>query len=438
MVDKEQIVEKPGAVLHRLQGLKRNLSSALKDLRCPPPRQNLFLDGLRSIAILLVVNMHCSSEFTAMHGDNFYSRLPFVVNGWIGVDLFFVLSGFFIGGQLWKELQATGTISVGWFILRRGLRIWPLYFFTFIAVFAIFWPSASGKAYGWADVTFLVNYFNAGIVLGGWSLSTEEQFYILAPTLLFLFARGHKPRTIWVSLWSLLALLPVLRAVVWIRHTGHLFSHDPALFATIYYPFHTHCDGLIMGLIVSYRWVSVDGAKSRHWISLALVPTSAFAMLSLRGFQHEIFDFSGLALFFGSIVWFGATSASVPVRPRVFYWISRLSFGMYLNHPYLVRPIVRWVLPHLRFFPPDSTAAQLLGMSLVVVMSAALALVTFCLVEHPFLELRKKLLERSHEAQSAGESIGAESCRRASLSRTCLSSVEMPDPSREQRHPFVQ
>jgi peptidoglycan/LPS O-acetylase OafA/YrhL len=401
MVDEELIIEKPRVILHRLQSWKRNLSGSLNDLRCPPSSQNSFLDGLRSIAILLVVNMHLSLEFTASHGDNAYARLPFVVNGWIGVDLFFVLSGFFIGGQLWKELKSTGTISIGRFILRRGLRIWPLYFFTFIAVFAIFWPSALGKAYGWADLTFLVNYFNAGIVLGGWSLSTEEQFYILAPTLLFLFARGRKLRAIRPWLWSLLLALPLLRAAIWIGHTGHLFQHDPGLFATIYYPFHTHCDGLIMGLIISNLWVSRERARSNKWIALALVPASAVVMLSLRDLQHEVFDFTGLAVFFGSLVWFGVSSSSGLFRSKIFYWISRLSFGMYLNHPYLLHPIVGWVLPHCRLFPPDSIAAELCGVFLLVLVSGAVSMVTFCLVEHPFLERRKKLLERPREVQPA-------------------------------------
>jgi hypothetical protein len=145
----------------------RLFSGSLSELRHPPSNQISFLDGLRSIAILLVIDLHFSADFTSIHGENFFSRLPFVINGWVGVDLFFVLSGFFIGGQLWKELLKSGTISIRRFILRRGLRIWPLYFFTFLCVFAIFWPGAAAKEYGWADLVFLVNYFNAGIVLGG-------------------------------------------------------------------------------------------------------------------------------------------------------------------------------------------------------------------------------------------------------------------------------
>src|ERR1017187_5364664 len=109
-------------------------SGSIVELLHPPAGQIPFLDGLRSIAILLVMNGHLSHRFAEAYGQNFYSRLPFVQNGWIGVDLFFILSGFFIGGQLWKELRDRGSIAVGRFVLRRGFRIWPLYFFTFLCV----------------------------------------------------------------------------------------------------------------------------------------------------------------------------------------------------------------------------------------------------------------------------------------------------------------
>src|SRR5215469_3413947 len=282
MVYSEVLTEKSGTRWGMLKTLRRNATGAFDGLLRPPPTQNSFLDGLRCLAILLVVNAHFSSRFTELHGNNFYSNLPFVVNGWVGVDLFFVLSGFFIGGQLWKELQRTGTISVPRFLLRRGLRIWPLYFFTFIIVFIAFWPAAAGKSYGWADLVFLVNYLTAGIVLGGWSLSTEEQFYILAPVLLYLFARGHKLASIRVWLWCILAFLPLLRAAIWVSHCGHFFQHDPALFAKLYYPFHTHCDGLVMGLIISNFWVSRERAGTSGKSALVLVPVAAVGMVFIR------------------------------------------------------------------------------------------------------------------------------------------------------------
>jgi peptidoglycan/LPS O-acetylase OafA/YrhL len=378
-----------------LRSLKQYCCGGLKDLLEPPPSQNSFLDGLRSIAILLVVNSHFAADFSAIHGDNAYSLLQFVMNGWVGVDLFFVLSGFFIGGQLWKELQRTDTISIKRFVLRRGLRIWPLYFFTFATIFILYWPAAADKGFGWADLVFLVNYFNAGIVLGGWSLSTEEQFYVLAPILIYLSARGRKLSAIRPWLWCVFALLPLLRAVIWMGRSGHLFRHDPVLFAKLYYPFHTHCDGLVMGLIVANLWVSQDRVGTRRPSAILLVAASALAMLLLRRVHHEIFVFTGLAMFFGCLVWFGLTWKSTLFGAKVFYWISRLSFGIYLNHPYLIRPIVNGICPHIQRSRLGTMGAQLAGVVVLVMSSAAISLLTFCFIEHPFLELRAKLLKRS-------------------------------------------
>src|ERR1700733_7943814 len=93
------------------------LAAAITNLRDRPRGNVPSLDILRSAAILLVLSVHVGGSFNC-----FLTPLPFVVGGWPGVDLFFILSGYLIGGQLWKELKATGTVQVGRFILRRGFR----------------------------------------------------------------------------------------------------------------------------------------------------------------------------------------------------------------------------------------------------------------------------------------------------------------------------
>jgi len=366
------------------------VSGALLDLWRPPASQIPFLDGLRTIAVLLVVNNHLNEQFVAANGTNFYSRIPFVVNGWIGVDLFFVLSGFFIGGQLWKELQRSGRIEIRRFVLRRGFRIWPLFYFVFFCIFVLTWPHAAAKQYGWSDVVFLTNYLNHGIVLGSWSLCTEEQFYILAPVLLALFAtrkiRNYRP---W--LWIILALPLLNRIAVWVYETGHFFEISPVVFANIYYKFNTHCDGLIMGMIISNVWVSSgkdQAPRRKNWAAVSVLAGFGILVLAQR-VQHQVLIFTGLAFFFGSLVWFGLHWNVSFFNSRLFYWGSRLSYGMYLNHAYLVPWVNNRVLPHVPMAP---IPRQITGFILLSVLSALLAVVTFCLVEHPFLELRGRWL----------------------------------------------
>jgi peptidoglycan/LPS O-acetylase OafA/YrhL len=381
----------------------RNLfAGSIHELMHPPAGQIPFLDGLRSIAILLVVSGHLSTDFASSYGRTLYSRLPFVANGWIGVDLFFVLSGFFIGGQLWKEQSRRGTVAVGRFMIRRGFRIWPLYYFFFVVVLAVsFMYGAAPKGYGWSDPIFLTNYVNHGLVEGSWSLCTEEQFYIVAPLAIYFFARRLRAvERCRPWLWALLCAVPLLRAAIWVHTTGHFFQHDPQLFSPLYYRSITHCDGLIMGLIVANLWETRTQTRSKFANPWLLVAVGTFALGALNALQKEIFDFTGLALFFGSFVWLGVQRRVRVFDSRLFYWISRLSFGMYLNHEYMAPWVVARVLPHLGL-SRSHLLANLLGVVVLVVISAAVALVTFCLVEHPFLQLRKIVLGRPARTQTS-------------------------------------
>jgi peptidoglycan/LPS O-acetylase OafA/YrhL len=371
-------------------------AGSITELLHPPAGQIPFLDGLRSFAILLVMSGHLSARFAAAHGSNFYSRLPFVQNGWIGVDLFFVLSGFFIGGQLWKELRDRKSISVGRFIIRRGFRIWPLYFFTFFCVLAFVFTvshDALARQFGWTDLVFITNFYNRGIVEGSWSLCTEEQFYIVTPIALFLLARSMplvRSHRSW--LWGMLFAVPLLRAAVWIYCTGHFFGQDPALFSPIYYSSLTHCDGLIMGLIIANLWVAGDKPTTRFAHPAVLVALSVVIMGVLHLVQKEVFDFTVLALFFGSLVWLGLQKHPAIFNSKLFYWISRLSFGMYLNHEYMCPWIVNKLLPSLPLATRIPALTNLAGVVLLTLISAAISVGTFCLVEHPFLEMRKVVL----------------------------------------------
>ncbi len=360
----------------------------------PPPNQIPFLHGLRAIAILLVVAFHFSEHFVAARGENTFSRLPFVSNGWAGVDLFFVLSGFFIGGQLWKELWRDGTISIRRFIVRRGLRIWPLYFTVFLFTLVFMPTYAATKSYGWSDLVFLSNYLPHGIVQGSWSLSTEEQFYLLTPLLLLLFGARRSHRSSLTILWALFALLPVVRAVTWLHITGSLHTHDADLFSKhLYYKLHTHADGLILGLILSHQWVSRERPRISKRSAGGLVIGGAVAFFVARLLQHEILIFTGLALLFGAVAWAGLASRVPLFTHRIFFWISRLSFGMYLNHVYLERAMLPGLLRSSSLLSLAPALTQLLGTMLATVVSAMIALVTFCLIEHPALNLRVHLLE---------------------------------------------
>ncbi|HEX4406503.1 MAG TPA: acyltransferase, partial [Polyangia bacterium] len=134
------------------------------------------LDILRAIAVLLVLGRH-------MYVTMFWMR-----TGWMGVDLFFVLSGFLVSGLLFAEHQKYGKLNVVRFWVRRAFKIYPAFYFLLIV------SAVTGfHQKGWllADVFFFQNYV-PGWWHHTWSLAVEEHFYLLAPLLLALIARAGR------------------------------------------------------------------------------------------------------------------------------------------------------------------------------------------------------------------------------------------------------
>src|SRR5215216_6147807 len=148
------------------------------------------LDLLRALAIIVVVIYHAAL---------FGFKLPGRVDrfGWIGVDLFFVLSGYLIGGQLLAPLARDQRVKLGRFFTRRALRIMPAYF----AVLAIYFLLPSWREYPEMSQPlwkFLLSVQNIGLHGGtafshAWSLAVEDQFYLALPFLLLLLY--PRPRT---------------------------------------------------------------------------------------------------------------------------------------------------------------------------------------------------------------------------------------------------
>lgn len=361
---------------------------AVRDLRTRPRGNVPALDVLRSLAILLVFNAHYSSE---LHAIPWVQALPIFDRGWVGVDLYFVLSGYLIGSQLWKEAKRTGSIRVGHFLLRRGLRIWPLYyaFVALVAIEGLFGRNISGL---WADACFLSNQFH-NLVGGGWSLSSEEQFYILAPVTIAFLSRWFKPRHLWVLPVSGLIVLLIDRRIV-IQMEPHL---DNPLWH-IFVPIYTHSDGLAIGGLLA--WFAVFRPELIHSRRLRLPVCLGMVLVGvgLYYINRPLFSFTSLALIFGAATLFGLGLERTPklLGWFGFYLISRLSYGMYLNQLGLLEHLGKLLLvsrveggePAFWAFYP-----------LCVLASMAVAFLTFQLIEWPFLQIRARWLGSTQSSQ---------------------------------------
>jgi peptidoglycan/LPS O-acetylase OafA/YrhL len=152
------------------------------------------LDLLRAIAILLVLGSHCPSP----PDSGFLHPLDALMHriGWSGVDLFFVLSGYLIGGLLFNEIKRWGELDVRRFLVRRMLRIWPSYYLLLLfVVVRVAWQPGSGLgsawAHNWMGFVHIQNFiWTSRDHL--WSLAVEEHFYLALPLFLWWAVRRHR------------------------------------------------------------------------------------------------------------------------------------------------------------------------------------------------------------------------------------------------------
>jgi peptidoglycan/LPS O-acetylase OafA/YrhL len=208
------------------------------------------------------------------------------------------------------------------------------------------------------------------------------------------------------QIWPLLLLLasiPVVR-VLSRAHLMALGYSGQALADKMQYPIHLHCEPLLIGLVMALlsttrpHWFDKQPTGRVAWRALGIMLVLAAAGIALDVYDKNTFAFLALGLIFGGLAYFGMVDQSVLTRPlhsRWFYPISRLSFGMYLNHFIVFPGSTAWVVRHGRGLPTPVvfTAGLLLGTGI----SIAVAIVSFLLIEQPFLQLRARLLA-THQA----------------------------------------
>ncbi|MBN4072032.1 acyltransferase, partial [bacterium AH-315-F18] len=370
------------------------------------------LDGLRAIAILLVLVTHAAQHIPGLSwvwGGREW--LFFLYNGWMGVDLFFVLSGFLIVDLLLREIEKTGTISFWNFYIKRFFRIVPPFY---VVVFFIVVGLAPDVFYegkpvpGVFDVlsqlAFLGNYHVVPGLAFSWSLSIEEQFYLVCPLVLLLISARLRSRSkLLIIGFLLLWALPLLFR--WEAFHAHDLNDRVhladlmRLFKNVYYPFQTRFDALLAGAAIAFlrSWgITLTGSARKWAFYLALVGIAL--LLSLGGLKGGWFNvipqFSLVA-----IVMAGLVAASIDVKTgflnhpalRV---IGKYSYGMYLmNVPVLA--FSYQVLSGIDVFATSRPGVQFLiflPTSLVLIMLVETLL--YFLVEGPSMQLRTRFLKR--------------------------------------------
>ncbi len=352
------------------------------------------LDLLRALAIIVVVIYHAAL---------FGFKLPGRVDrfGWIGVDLFFVLSGYLIGGQLLAPLAREKSIRLGSFFARRVLRIMPAYF----VILAVYFLLPSWREY--PDMAqplwkFLLSVQNIALHGGtafshAWSLAIEDQFYLALPLILILISCWPRAGIIIPCIIFIGGL--VLRAFLAWQNPGDGGVSFRGFQSWIYYPTWTRLDPLVFGVVLA----AIEKFRPSWWRRLM----DGALWLWLPGLAAIVY---GLYIGEGDLtvaacIWqfpligFGMAALLVcAVSPRLLFrrieipgaaFLASIAYSVYLSHKLVIHAVTRFCSSH------SIALTSVPALFLVEVSIYAVGLVLFLSIERPFLQLRHRIAGRS-------------------------------------------
>jgi peptidoglycan/LPS O-acetylase OafA/YrhL len=344
--------------------------------------------------------------------------------GWVGVDLFFVLSGFLISGLLFSEYKKTGSINWGRFFIRRGFKIYPAFYAMLFATFL--WQVAKHQEIPWRsylpEVFFYQNYQGDHVWNHTWSLAVEEHFYILLPLLLVLMLglkrKGNNPDP-----FRMIPIGCLVLAVGCLLERLHLTLTLPTLqisWSSILFPSHLRIDSLFFGVLLGYLHHFHPSAliriTSMWWSRLILLLASALLVSTCLFYAVDSpfmlsFGLTALYIGFGGILvlalyWNSEKPSRLPLWLNKFkVWDLAAFIGMYSYSIYLWHSIVsQHYQGFLRlFWPTINESALFWG---YVLISLAVGIVLARTIEYPALNLRDRIFpsKQSVKGSQAGSS----------------------------------
>jgi peptidoglycan/LPS O-acetylase OafA/YrhL len=344
--------------------------------------RNIELDFVRGLAILLVIGYHALTPPTS----NIICRAAAVTLktiGWSGVDLFFVLSGFLVGGVLLSEYRKTQTLDVKRFIIRRGLKIWPPYYFYIL--FQLVVHRHPVNSYLVANLLHIQNYVGSSLE-HTWTLSLEEHFYLLLSFAVgWMVLRKWPLRRMIAAFLITAGFVLVIRCITWFLGFPELAEHST----------HTRLDSLLFGVTLTsllqffprqFEWIArrklmLAGAATSSVVFLALVHNRSAGIMVTVGFTLIYLGYGAFML----LMYRHSQTLSRLLAYRVIARIGLYSYGIYLWH-LAVRDSCLHIANHLNpaFRWP---AAMVLQFVTAIVLGAVLT----HLVEWPFLRIRDRL-----------------------------------------------
>lgn len=271
------------------------------------------LDGVRAIAALLVVFFHSGG--------------PDWLNGWLGVQMFFVLSGFLITTLLLREHARKGRISLGDFYRRRAFRILPMYFLVLVVtavgllVTGHFGDSAFGRDFP-LYLGFLNEFGHGGPYGQSWSLGIEQKFYLLWPLLAFVLLPRRRPAVLFGLMVLALAAVPFT------------VSADPKGWPVHYFTVLVGC--AVAMVMHSPRGFAAITPLARPWLVAVIIAVHLFASVLSALLDGPVPGFVAVVPVYAIAVALSLPALLVPGLPqrllsgRVMVWLGERSYAIYL------------------------------------------------------------------------------------------------------------
>lgn len=310
------------------------------------------IDFLRGLAVSLVLFRH-------------FGIIDWLSDiGWSGVDLFFVLSGFLVSGILFSEYTKSGTIKPMRFLIRRGLKIYPLFYLfillTTVKSLAVYLLSLEGnKNFSLSgllsELFFVQNYFD-GLWAHTWSLAVEEHFYLLLILIIttLLSIEQLKNFGLFFGLWLIVAVGSLLLRVN--NHLTQPFTIDTHMFYT-----HLRIDSLFFGVLLSYLYHFKKGAfnsflEKYRWVigAIGVICLSIMFFFPLQSFVMNTVGLTATYIGYGALLllclknenYFLSTNNFITkTLTKSMAFIGYYSYSIYLFHlavlVYLIEPFFK-------------------------------------------------------------------------------------------------
>ncbi|TGJ98989.1 acyltransferase [Leptospira langatensis] len=378
------------------------------------------LNGLRAFSIFLVIFYHFWHNVNQNHllrlDEELVSNLLYNLRS--GVDLFFILSGYLIYGGILKEKEQNGSFDVKRFYLKRTLRIMPAYYFCLFITYLYAksmlgyynqFPSLNetqlaakevalnNLAYSWTDIFYISNYFDYRLFQFGWSLSIEEQFYLVIPSLCLLLLFKVREETRRILILILFFLPMIVRALYYLIEmpTESVYIQTETRFDTIVV-------GMLIAEFVSWKpsFFQERRLSVRFSLSLISLVFLSLAFLTDRKGLGVIFNFTYFHLGYSAAFLLALTQGSIWNKflgLSIFRPFARISYTMYLWHipcTAMALKIFLGTKPPEQLEWPIFIAAGFFA----ILVSFLICIPIFYLTERPFLALRDFILKKAEKS----------------------------------------